>query len=57
MTNNDTGTLKSIIEDLNENLMIEAGAGTGKTYALVSRVVALVKARRENAGDRCYYLH
>ena len=43
MTNNDTGTLKSIINDLHENLMIEAGAGTGKTYALVSRVVALVK--------------
>ena len=43
MPNNDTGTLKSIIDDLDENLMIEAGAGTGKTYALVSRVVALVK--------------
>ena len=26
------------------NLFVEAGAGTGKTYALVSRVVALVKA-------------
>ena len=44
MTDNDTRTLKSIISDLDENLMIEAGAGTGKTYALVSRVVALVKS-------------
>ena len=44
MTDNDTTTLNSIIDDLNENLMIEAGAGTGKTYALVSRVVALVKS-------------
>ena len=44
MTDNDTTTLNSIINDLSENLMIEAGAGTGKTYALVSRVVALVKS-------------
>ena len=44
MTKNDTTTLSSIIDDLNENLMIEAGAWTGKTYALVSRVVALVKS-------------
>ena len=40
----DQTTLYSIINDLDANLMIEAGAGTGKTYALVSRVVALVKA-------------
>ena len=44
MTNNDIRTLNSIIKNLGENLMIEAGAGTGKTYALVSRVVALVKS-------------
>ena len=40
----DLTTLYSIVNDLDANLMIEAGAGTGKTYALVSRVVALVKA-------------
>ena len=40
----DQTTLYSIVNDLDANLMIEAGAGTGKTYALVSRVVALVKA-------------
>ena len=40
----DQTTLYSIINDLDANLMIEAGAGTGKTFALVSRVVALVKA-------------
>ena len=39
----DQTTLYSIVNDLGANLMIEAGAGTGKTYALVSRVVALVK--------------
>ena len=43
-TINDEETLRSIVNDLDANLMVEAGAGTGKTYALVSRVVALVKA-------------
>ena len=43
-TFNDEETLHSIVNDLGANLMVEAGAGTGKTYALVSRVVALVKA-------------
>ena len=43
-TINDEETLRSIVNDLGSNLMVEAGAGTGKTYALVSRVVALVKA-------------
>ena len=38
----DQTTLYSIVNHLDVNLMIEAGAGTGKTYALVSRVVALV---------------
>ena len=42
-TVNDEETLHSIVNDLGANLMVEAGAGTGKTYALVSRVVALVK--------------
>ena len=44
MPDNDTNTLNHIVDDLDANLMIEAGAGTGKTYALVSRVVALVKS-------------
>ena len=43
-TINDEETLRSIVNDLGANLMVEAGAGTGKTYALVSRVAALVKA-------------
>ena len=42
--NNDSNTLNRIVDDLEANLIVEAGAGTGKTYALVSRVVALVKA-------------
>ncbi|MCY3638412.1 MAG: UvrD-helicase domain-containing protein, partial [Chloroflexi bacterium] len=44
MPDNDTNTLNRIVNDLDANLMIEAGAGTGKTYALVSRVVALIKS-------------
>ena len=43
MKTTDERTLHRIVNDLSTNLIIEAGAGTGKTYALVSRVVALVK--------------
>ena len=41
---NDANTGKLIVNDLDANFIVEAGAGTGKTYALVSRVVALVKS-------------
>ena len=41
---NDAETGRRIAHDLAGNFIVEAGAGTGKTYALVSRVVALVKA-------------
>ena len=41
---NDAGTSQRIVNDLDANFIVEAGAGTGKTYALVSRVVALVKS-------------
>lgn len=40
---NDSETTRRIVSDLDANFIVEAGAGTGKTYALVSRVVALVK--------------
>ena len=39
----DLSTDERIVKDLDTNFMVEAGAGTGKTYALCSRVVALVK--------------
>jgi ATP-dependent helicase/nuclease subunit A len=35
---------RRIVEDLDANLLVEAGAGSGKTTALVSRMVALVRA-------------
>ena len=44
MRPSDGITLNRIATNLASNLIIEAGAGTGKTYALVSRLVALVKA-------------
>ena len=36
-----------IVNHLNETLFVEAGAGTGKTTALVQRIVSLVKAGNE----------
>jgi ATP-dependent helicase/nuclease subunit A len=38
----DADALRTIREALTENLFVEAGAGTGKTSALVDRIVALV---------------
>ena len=40
----DKATSNRIVSGLDANLLVEAGAGTGKTYALVSRVVALIKS-------------
>lgn len=48
--NNDDATTRRIIGELDKNFIVEAGAGTGKTYALVSRVVALVKAGNRMDG-------
>ena len=46
----DTQTTQRIVNDLHANFIVEAGAGTGKTYALVSRAVALVKAGHPMPG-------
>ena len=37
-------SLSRIVSELETNFIVNAGAGTGKTYALVSRVAALVQA-------------
>ena len=42
--NADATTSRRIVSGLDANLLVEAGAGTGKTFALVSRVVALIKS-------------
>jgi ATP-dependent exoDNAse (exonuclease V) beta subunit len=39
----DTAARRRIAEDLDTNIMVVAGAGTGKTTALVARIVALVR--------------
>src|SRR5690242_19388383 len=41
----DLATRDAIVETLDETLFVEAGAGSGKTKALVDRVVALVIRR------------
>jgi ATP-dependent exoDNAse (exonuclease V) beta subunit len=41
----DAGTRRRITERLDASMLVEAGAGTGKTRALVERVVALVGSR------------
>ncbi|MGI9628978.1 MAG: UvrD-helicase domain-containing protein, partial [Longimicrobiales bacterium] len=40
-----------ITENLVENLLVEAGAGSGKTTALVERMVSLIRHRSCKAGD------
>lgn len=42
VVDSDDSALERIREGLDETLFVEAGAGTGKTFALVERVVALV---------------
>ena len=38
----DAGARRAVVERLDETLFVEAGAGTGKTSALIGRVLALV---------------
>ena len=40
----DAGARRAAAEDLDRNLFVEAGAGTGKTTALVTRIMALVRS-------------
>lgn len=42
----DQEARRAIVEDLNTCIMVEAGAGSGKTYSLVRRMVALVKENK-----------
>ena len=41
----DQAARDSIVRDLERNLLVEAGAGSGKTTSLVDRMVALVRSR------------
>ena len=46
----DWSTEQKIANDLYSNFLVEASAGTGKTYSLVTRVVSLIKAGPANGG-------
>ena len=46
----DWPTEQKIANDLYSNFLVEASAGTGKTYSLVTRVVSLIKAGPDNGG-------
>ena len=46
----DWSTEQRIANDLYSNFLVEASAGTGKTYSLVTRVVSLIKAGPANGG-------
>ena len=49
-TPSDQPARDAIVERLDENMVVEAGAGTGKTTSLVERVVALVTTGRVSMG-------
>ncbi|MCX5992965.1 MAG: UvrD-helicase domain-containing protein [Chloroflexi bacterium] len=46
----DAGSRRRISNSLDENLFVEAGAGTGKTTAMVARIVNLIKKGRTTIG-------
>ena len=49
-TLSDQPARNAILERLDHNMVVEAGAGTGKTRSLVDRVVALIKTGRARLG-------
>ncbi|MCY4529866.1 MAG: UvrD-helicase domain-containing protein, partial [Chloroflexi bacterium] len=49
-TPSDQPARDAIVERLDENMVVEAGAGTGKTRSLVDRVVALITTGRASVG-------
>ncbi len=49
-TLSDQPARDAILERLDENMVVVAGAGTGKTRSLVDRVIALIKTGRAQLG-------
>jgi len=49
-TPSDQSARDAIVARLDENMVVEAGAGTGKTTSLVDRVVALITTGRASMG-------
>ena len=50
-TPSDQTARDAIVERLDENMVVEAGAGTGKTRSLVDRIVALITTGRAGIGS------
>ncbi|MCY4062369.1 MAG: UvrD-helicase domain-containing protein, partial [Chloroflexi bacterium] len=50
ITLSDQPARDAILERLDQNMVVEAGAGTGKTRSLVDRVVALIRTGRARLG-------
>ena len=46
----DQAARDAVVERLDENMVVEAGAGTGKTSCLVGRIVALIRSGRARMG-------
>lgn len=46
----DQPARQAIVERLDVNMVVEAGAGTGKTTSLIGRILALVKTGRADMG-------
>ncbi len=49
-TLSDQPARDAILQGLDQNMVVEAGAGTGKTRSLVDRVVALIRTGRARLG-------
>ena len=47
----DHAARQAIVECLDDNMVVEAGAGTGKTTSLIGRVLALVTTGRAHMGQ------
>ena len=50
ITPSDQAARSAVVERLDENMVVVAGAGTGKTRCLVDRVVALITSGRARMG-------
>ncbi len=50
ITPSDQAARDAIVERLDENMVVVAGAGTGKTRSLVDRIAALIKTGRATIG-------
>src|SRR6266481_1958065 len=48
---NDTAALEAIANDLDDTLIVEAAAGTGKTTELIKRILQILATRRASMKE------